>query len=155
MTSQTKHYLIVGGALIVAVVVGIVLYKHYAASAGASQATQDQSNQDALALLEANAMNSPYQSYGSSAAGGVSLPSPAPQQSLADQIASLEQAFGFASPVSTPTGASTPSAGSSSSPSVSPSPVAPRTVSPAPPQHAALLSDEPATLKMEHEEFVS
>lgn len=154
MTSQTKHYLIIGGALVVAVVIGIVLYKRYAVSASASQATQDQSNQDALAFLEANAMNSPY-GGGGVATGGVSFPSAAPQQSLADEIASIEQAFGFAAPASTSTGASTPSAGSSSSPSVSPSPVAPRTVSPVPPRRAALLNDEPATLKMEHEEFVS
>lgn len=153
MTAQTKHYLIVGGALLAAVVLGIVVYKRYQAGASTSQAASDQSNQDALAFLEANAQNSPYGS-GALTGTSVSLPAPQQSQSLADEIASIEKLFGFAS--------SAPAAASSSpSPAPSPSPSPAPGISPgnglpvAPRRNGPVLSDEPGILKMEHEEFVS
>jgi len=163
MTPQTKHHLIVGGGLVVAVVVAIIVYKKYEAQSGgtqsASQAAADQQNQDALAYLEASSLNSPYAYDTSGAGGGVSLPSSPSStnaaQSIADELASIEQAFGFAppapsspAPTPTPAPAAAPSAPVSSSGTSS----VPLPVSPASQRHA--LSDEPATLRLESEAFV-
>lgn len=167
MTPETKHHLIVGGGLIVAVVVGIIVYKKYEAQSGASQAAAGQQNQDALAYLEASSLNSPY-AYDTSGGGGagISLPSSPSStnaaQSIADELAGIEQAFGFGPPAS----AAPASAAPASTTSASPAPTASRLpatrwpVAPASQQiHAlparAMLSNEPVTLRLDSEGMVA
>lgn len=112
MTQETKHSLIVGGGLILAVVLGIIVYKKYEANSQTSQAASDQASQDELAYIESMSMQGAYAGYGGGSA--LTIPSPPATQSLADQISSLEQAFGFA-PAATSGSSSSGSAASSTS----------------------------------------
>lgn len=161
MTPETKHHLIVGGALIVAVIVGIVVYKKYEAQSGDAQAAQQQSDDDALAYLEATSFSNPYDLSGEGGGGGsISLPSAAPTQSLADEINSIEQALGFSAPTSSSSSPS--SSGSSPSAPSSTASALPATTrvptpytGPAPVTPRSLLGDEPPSLQLEHEEFVA
>lgn len=150
MTQQTKHYLIIGGGLVLAVALAVILYKRYQASSTASQAATDQSNQDALAYLEASSVNSPY-GYAGGGGSTISLAPAGTQQTLAQQVAAIEQAFGFGPPSSS-TPASTPASGSpagssTSTPSTPPAPVSPVR------QKLALDNSAPL-MTMEHEAFV-
>jgi hypothetical protein len=139
MTEQTKKYLIIGGGFVLAIVVGIIVYKKYEAGSTASQAAADQSSQDELAYLEAQSMQNAYAGF--SGGGGISVASPTSPTgtSLAQEIQAIEQAFGYgppppaAAPVSSPTGS--PAGGSSNPPApappqkkVSPLPVPPEFV---------------------------
>lgn len=116
MTEQTKKYLIVGGGLVLAVIVGIIVYKKYEAGANASQAAADQSTQDELAYLEAQGANNAY-GGGFSGVGsiGVASPSSAGGTTLAEEIQSIEQAFGFGTSASSPSAAGAPPSGSAPS----------------------------------------
>ncbi|HXT74614.1 MAG TPA: hypothetical protein VN785_12245 [Candidatus Angelobacter sp.] len=152
MTQQTKHYLIIGGGLVVAVALAVILYKRYEASSTASQAATDQSNQDALAYLEASSTNSPY-GYAGGGGSTVSLAPAGTQQTLAQQVAAIEQEFGFGPPAApAPTPASTPTSGSPAGPSA---PTPSKSPAPVPParQKYALDSAQPE-MTMEHEAFV-
>lgn len=120
MTPETKHALILGGGLIVAVVLGIIVYKKYEASSQADQAASDQASQDTLAYIESMALGGAYPAFGGGAGGSsLTLPSPPATQSLADEITQLEQAFGFAAPASTSPAAPASSGSSSDSGSTS------------------------------------
>lgn len=151
MTEQTKRYLIIGGGLVLAVALAVILYKRYQANSSASQAASDQSNQDALAYLEASSVSSPY-GYAGGGGSTISLAPAGTQQTLADEIAAIEKEFGFgpsSSPASTPasTSASGSSAGSSApTPSTPPAPV--------PPQKKLALDNSQPLMTMEHEAFV-
>ncbi len=156
MTPQTKHYLIIGGGLVLAVALAVILYKRYQASSSASQAANDQSNQDALAYLEASSMNSPYSYGGGGSGSSISLAPAGTQQTLAQEIAAIEQQFGFGpppSPASSPASSSaespnSPAASSTTStPSAPPVPVSPER------QKIALDNSQPL-MTMEHEAFV-
>lgn len=152
MTSQTKHYLIVGGGLVLAVALAVILYKRYAANSSASQAATDQSNQDALAYLEASSVNSPYGYAGGGSGSTISLAPAGTQQTLAQEIAGIEQEFGFGPP-SPP--ASTPASPASGSPAVpsTPKPSTPR--DPVSPSRQRLVLDTSQPLMtLEHEAFV-
>lgn len=116
MTPETKHTLILGGGLIAAVVLGIIVYKKYEANSQAGQAASDQASQDELAYIESLSLGGAYSAYGMGTGGtSLTIPSAPAGQSLADEITQLEQAFGLAS---TPA-ASTPAASSSSTSSTS------------------------------------
>lgn len=163
MTPETKHYLFIGGGLILATIIGIIVYKRYEAGASASQAASDQQNADELALLEATATDNPYASFTSGAAGGstISLGSAGPQQSLAEQLGSLEQLFGFGPPAS-----SSPSTGTGSAPSAPAQPVRTlpaRMLNPNPPgrmpqpparQGFQLMDNAEPQMQLEHEVLV-
>lgn len=156
MTQQTKHYLIIGGGLVLAVALAVIIYKRYAANSSASQAATDQSNQDALAYLEASSANSPY-GYAGGSGSTISLAPAGTQQTLAQEIAAIEQEFGFgppASSASTPASpsASTPASGSPAAPSTSTPSTPPEPVSPTR-QRIALDTSQPL-MTMEHEAFV-
>jgi hypothetical protein len=155
MTEQTKHYLIVGGGLVVSVAVAIIVYKKFEVSSQASQAANAQANQDELAELEASAIDDPYGYADASAADtGISFPSAGNSQSIAQELQAIEQEFGFdtgtgsaGSPTSSGSpSSSSPPTSSPATPSTGPAPVAPK-ASP------IGLSDEPAELDMEHEAF--
>lgn len=149
MKEETKKYLIIGGGLIVAVAVGIIVYKKYEAGAGASQAAADQSTQDELAYLEAQSMDNAYAGFGGGGGGvgsiGIASPPPVSGMTFAQEIASIEQAFGFGPPASSPNSAGAPPSGSAPSggaaaPAGSPPPKKTNGPLPIPPQqqrHAA------------------
>ena len=132
MTPEIKRSLIIGGGLILAVVLGIVVYKKYEANSQTSQAASDQASQDELAYIESMALSGgAYASYGGGAGSAITIPSAPATQSLADEIAGIEQAFGFA-PASSPSApsSSSSSTSSSSSSSSSSSPSRPLPTSP-------------------------
>lgn len=151
MTEKTKHVLIVGGGLILTVAVAIVVYKNYQASSSASQAAADQQNDDALAYLEASSVDDPY-AY--EAAGGASISVPASTgttgaaQSIADELSSIEQAFGLAPPSSD---SSSTGDGSSTTASAA-DPTASTPVRPAPSR--VTLDDSAPMLHLESDGFV-
>lgn len=111
MTPETKKLLIRSGAFIAAIVVAYLLYTRHEANVAASGANaqpgNDQTSQDELTLLaELAASGSQYAVGGGGGGSTISFPSsPTGQQSLADQIASIEQALGFA-PTTSGTGSS-------------------------------------------------
>jgi hypothetical protein len=117
LSPETKHSLIIGGGLILAVVLGIIVYKKYEANSQAGQAASDQASQDELAYLESMALSGG--AYGDYSGGGssITIPSAPATQSLASEVASLEQAFGLGSTAapSTPATSGSSSSGSSSS----------------------------------------
>lgn len=104
MTPETKRSLILGGGLILAVVLGIVVYKKYEANSQASQASSDQATQDELAYIESLSLSGGgYSDYGGGAGSAITIPSPPATQSLAQELAQIEQTFGFgAAPSTTP-----------------------------------------------------
>jgi hypothetical protein len=134
LSPETKHSLIIGGGLILAVVLGIIVYKKYEANSQAGQAASDQASQDELAYIESMALSGG--AYGDYSSGGssITIPSAPATQSLASEVASLEQAFGLGS---TATPATSGSGNSSSSSSSAPAPAKP---TPQPP-----LRQAPAT----------
>lgn len=116
LSPETKHTLMIGGALILAVVLGIIVYKKFEANSQASQAAtsaaNDQADQDTLAYLESLALGGgDYSSYEGSGGSSITIPSAPASTSLAQELSSIEQAFGYGT-TSTPTA---PSSGSSSS----------------------------------------
>lgn len=118
MKEETKKYLIIGGGLVIAIAVGIIVYKKYEASAGASQAAADQSTQDELAYLEAQSMDNAYAGFGGGGGVGsigVASPPSVSGMTFAQEIASIEQAFGFGPPASSPNSAGAPTSGSAPS----------------------------------------
>lgn len=148
LSPETKHALIIGGGLIVAVVVAIVVYKKYQVSSQAGQAASDQATQDELAYIEEQSLEGGAE-FGSVDTSGssVTLPSAPASQSLAQEIQSIEGAFGLGTSSGTSTGTSTgtsasTSSGSSSSGS-SPAPKTPSApIAPYQPR-VQMLSDEP------------
>jgi hypothetical protein len=124
MTEETKKHLIFGGALIVATIAGIILYKKFQVSSQANQAANDQATQDELDYLET--MVGAGGAYAS--AGGVSDTITAPTApalpSIGDELQQLEQAFGFA-PLSGSSGTSSGTGSGTNSPvtAVGPAPV--------------------------------
>lgn len=128
MTHETKKYLILGGGLIAAVVLGIIVYKKFQVSSQADQAASNQANQDELEYLAAeDAYGSPYASGGGTSTDSITLPSEPSLPSITDELTAIEQAFGLASPSSG--SASTSSSTASSTDGVA-SPV--KAVGPAP-----------------------
>ncbi len=130
MIPETKKYLLLGGGLIAATVIGIVVYKKYEANSQASQAASDQSTQDQLAYIESMALSGgPYAQDGGAVSSAITLPSAPAMPSLVDQISQLETAFGLA-----PTAPVTPSAGAASSggSGTAAAPSSPTTVTPKP-----------------------
>lgn len=132
LTEQTKHYLIVGGGLILAVIVAIVVYKKYQVSSQASQAAADQANSDDLAYLEASSMDNAYGDGGlaaDTAASSIALPSASSSsESLAQELQQIEELFGYGNSTSSTGSGSTGGSGSGSSgsgSSSSPSPTPP------------------------------
>ena len=140
MTAETKKHLMYGGALIVSVVLGIIVYKRYEAGAQSSQAASDQANSDELAYIESLALQNPY---GSSAASGSSivLPTAPAQSSIADELASLEQAFGLA-PQTPSGGGSSPSATAATPPPQKVSAALPTRGVPGAPSEISPVTDE-------------
>lgn len=122
MTPETKKYLLLGGGLIAATVIGIVVYKKYEVDSQASKAANDQSTQDQLAYIESMAMSGPYAQDGGGVSSAVTLPSPPAMPSLVDQLSQIEHAFGLAPPAASPaaTPASAPTSGATSSGSRAP-----------------------------------
>lgn len=94
MTDKTKHYLILGGGLVVAVSVAIVVYKKYQANSSASQAAAEQQSNDELAYLEASSLDSPYGYDDSDSGDSIALPSSDSSDSLAQELESIECLFG-------------------------------------------------------------
>lgn len=127
MSPETKKHLILGGGLIVAVVLGIIVYKKFQANSQTSQAANDQASQDELAYIESMALDGGgYSDYSSGAAGSsVTIPSAPATQSLADEINSIEQAVGFGAGTASGGTAGTSSSGSSSSGASGATPTAP------------------------------
>lgn len=115
ISPETKHVLIIGGALIAAVVLGIIVYKKFEANSQASQAANDQSEQDQLAYLESMGLEGGY-GYGSTydefgdttGTSAITLPTSPTSDSLAQEIQGIESAFGLGttSSGSTTTGSS-------------------------------------------------
>lgn len=116
LSPETKHILIIGGALVLAVVLGIVVYKKYEANSQASAAANDQSEQDQLAYIESLMEGGAgYDDFGDTGAGSVTLPgAPASSMSLADELQQIESAFGFGPTTASTTGSSGGSSGGSS-----------------------------------------
>lgn len=147
LSPETKHSLIVGGALIAAVVAGIIVFRKYQANSAAAQAQSDQSNADDLAYIESLALGGGYAvGGGGGGSSAITIPSAPATQSLADELASIEQAFGFGS-----TSSSTSGGGSSSSSTshpgtpqpVGPQPVRSRIAPPPPPPSSDLAAYQP------------
>jgi hypothetical protein len=116
MTPQTKHYLIIGGGLVAAVVLGIVVYKYFEAGQSASAAANDQANQDALAYLEAEQLEGSGTYEDDLGGGGITVSgSPASQQDLAQELQGLLGDFGIGTTPSSSSGSSGGSSSSSSS----------------------------------------
>lgn len=99
LSPETKHILMIGGALVLAVVLGIVVYKKYEANSQATQAANDQGTQDELAYLETlMGSGGDYGNYYGDTSGesAITLPAtPASSMSLADELQQIESAFGF------------------------------------------------------------
>lgn len=128
LSPETKHSLIIGGGLVLAVVLGIIVFKKYEANSQADQAASDQQTQDALDYLESMDLSGGYGALmGSSGGSSLSIPTAPANQSLAQEISALESAFGFGSPSSS-TGSS--SASPSSASTVAPSAPAPQPKAP-------------------------
>lgn len=160
MTEQTKHYLIIGGGLVVAVAVAIVVYKKYEANSGADQAAADQQNQDALAFLEASSLDDPY-AVGGAGGSTISLAPAGTSESLAQEITDLESAFGLTPPAapggsSSSSGSGGSSSGSGSGSAPAPSvPVGPTPAAPAPSHtQIGIAMEETPTLQLESGELV-
>lgn len=151
ITPETKKYLYIGGALIVAVVGGIYAYRHYQSNVSVADATAAQESQDQSALDEL--ANAGYGSGDASSAGlGVASASPpALGDNFGQELTSLLQAAGLdqvsssapASPApaatTTPAATSGGSAPSVSNPGSASTPVSsklttPSQVQPGPPQ---------------------
>ena len=107
----------IGGALVLAVVLGIVVYKKYEANSQATQAVNDQGTQDELAYLETlMGSGGEYGNYYGDTSGesAITLPAtPASSMSLADELQQIESAFGFGTRPSG-SGSSSSTSGSSS-----------------------------------------
>lgn len=129
LSPETKHSLIIGGGLVLAVVLGIIVFKKYEANSQADQAASDQQTQDALDYLESMDLSGGYGALmGSSGGSSLSIPTAPASQSLAQEISSLESAFGFGSPSSS--AGSSPTSGSSGSTAAAPSAPAPQPKAP-------------------------
>ena len=141
MTAETKKHLLYGGALIVAVVLGIIVYKRYEAGAQSSQAASDQANSDELAYIESLALQNPY---GSSAASGssIALPTAPAQSSIADELASLEQAFGLSPATPASSGGSSSPTATAAAPPQKVSAALPTRGVPGAPSEVAPVTDE-------------
>lgn len=110
MSPETKKLLIHSGAFVAAVAIAYFLYRRYEANAAASAANaqpgSDQASQDELTLLAELGANASQYAVGGGGGTAFTLPTSATgQQSLADQISSIEQALGFA-PTTSGTGSS-------------------------------------------------
>ena len=131
MEKETKKLLVIGGAIVLAVGIGVILWKKYQSSSVATEAAQTQSSQDELELVAASLANNAYagQSGGAQpftpAVTGGHIP-----QSLADEILAIEKALGLlpeeppapttpqvTTPPTTPPTETKPSRGSPSIPS--------------------------------------
>lgn len=96
MTDTTKHYIFIGGALVIGVIVVYVIVKHAEASGAASQAAQDQATANNLSgdtsLLDelAYASQYPAQTANETAVAG-SVQNPNFASDLEQSIAILQQ----------------------------------------------------------------
>jgi hypothetical protein len=99
MEKETKKYLLIGGALIISVSIGVLLWKKYQSSSSSSQAATDQSNQDELALEAAALANNAYAGQaGGAQPFSVATVGGAVPQTLAQEITAIEEALGIAPP---------------------------------------------------------
>lgn len=117
ISPEVKKYSIVGGALVLAVIGGIFVYRRYQNNAASATGAADQANQDTLAYEEeqlAAQSSGGYGSYaGSSFAPQTTFSSGSSPQTLAEEISSLENIFNPpapAAPVSPVPAAGTPKA---------------------------------------------
>jgi hypothetical protein len=109
MNEQTKKYLIIGGVLVGATVLGIIVYKKVQVSSEASAAASDQASQDELAYIESMALQNPYEGVSGAGTAGITLPSAPAGPSLIDELTQLEQAFGLAPAPTSSSGSTAPS----------------------------------------------
>jgi len=107
MTESTKNTLIMGGFIVAAVAIGIVLWRRYQANASVAGQAAAQQSADELQYLEASALANAY-STGGYAGPTVASPSAPPSTtSLAQELAGIEAAFGITPPTTTATPATT------------------------------------------------
>ena len=113
MSPDVKKYAVIGGAVVVAVVVGVIAYKHFENTGAASQGAAAQSQQDTLAYEQEMLAAGSGQTFSGSGAPQMTVGSESSGQTLAQEITSLESIF---NPQPTAAAAATPAAAAVSTP---------------------------------------
>lgn len=115
MTPETKKNLTIGASIVLAVTIGVFLYRRYQTNTSQGQSDEAQAEEDELEFLAEQAAGG-EEDYESAGGTTFSLPtSTTGTDTLGSEITGLLQSLGISTPSSTSTGSSSSSSGSGGS----------------------------------------